>query len=502
MQICGKQVVFLVLTTLALAACGGGGDSSSGASGGNFPPLIEGTPVTTLAAGSAYSFTPKAADPDGDALTFSASNVPAWATFSTTTGALTGTPKEADVGTSGMITIEVSDSKSVAQLPPFRIEVVSSATVPPPASNSPPTIAGTPAGSATVGQVYDFVPVGDDADGDTLTFSISNKPGWATFTPSTGELRGTPSSNDVGTTANVMISVSDGTDSAALPAFSLTVNTVAPPANRPPTISGTPGTSVTAGTAYSFRPVASDPDGNTLRFSIQNKPSWATFSTTTGRLSGTPATTNAGNYAGIVITVTDGTASTSLASFSIQVVVPANRAPTISGNPLTSLLALAAYSFQPTASDPDGDTLTFRIDNKPSWATFNTSTGKLSGTPALLDVGSFANIVISVSDGKASTSLPAFSISVLQTASGNATIQWTAPTTNTDGSTLTDLAGFRVAYGRASDNLDQSASVTNTSLTSYTIENLTSGQWYFAVFAVNSAGLESDISNIATKTIQ
>jgi hypothetical protein len=502
MRICGKHVVFLVLVTAALTACGGGGNSTGVAADGNFPPLIEGTPVTTLAAGSAYSFTPKAADPDGDALTFSATGLPSWATLNASTGALTGTPREADVGMTGMITIEVSDSKSVSQLPAFRIEVVSSANVPPPGTNRSPTIAGTPATGATVGQVYSFSPVGDDPDDDSLTFFITNKPRWATFTSATGELRGTPTSNDVGTTSNIVISVSDGNASAALAAFSVTVNTVPPTVNRPPTISGSPATSVTAGTAYSFRPVGGDPDGNTLRFSIQNQPPWASFSTSTGRLSGTPTATSVGNYTGIVITVTDGTASTSLAPFSIQVIATANRAPTIVGNPVKSLIAGLTYNFQPTASDPDGDSLTFRIDNKPAWATFSTSTGKLSGIPLLADIGTFGNIVISVSDGKATTSLPAFSIAVLQATTGSAMIQWTAPTTNTDGSTLTDLAGYRVAYGRASDNLDQSAELTNPSVTSYTIENLTSGQWFFAVYAVNSDGLESDISNIASKTIQ
>jgi hypothetical protein len=502
MRICGREIVLLVLVTMALAACGGGDSTSNGASSGNFPPLIEGTPVTTLSAGSSYSFTPKAADPDGDALTFSATGVPSWAAFSTSTGALTGTPKESDVGMSSMINIEVSDSKSVTQLPTFRIEVVSSANAPPPSGNRAPTIVGIPATGATVGLVYSFVPVGDDADDDTLTYTIQNKPSWATFTEATGELRGTPASNNVGTTNNIVITVSDGKDSAALPAFSLTVNTVPPSANRPPSISGTPATSVTAGKSYSFRPVASDPDGNTVRFSIQNQPSWASFSTSTGRLSGTPSTADAGTYSNINIRVTDGTATTSLPAFSIKVNAPANRAPTISGNPLSSLLALVGYNFQPSASDPDGDPLTFRIDNKPSWATFNTATGRLSGTPQLLDVGSFSNIVISVSDGQASTSLPAFSISVAQSATGRATVEWTAPTTNTDGSALTDLVGYRLAYGHTSDDLDQSVSVNDASTTNYTIENLTLGQWFFAVYAVNSLGFESDISNVATKTIQ
>src|SRR6188472_2362469 len=77
MRNCGKQLVLLAVITLTLAACGGVGEGpADGAPGANnLPPLIAGTPVTTLAAGSFYSFTPTAGDPDGDSLTFNATNV-------------------------------------------------------------------------------------------------------------------------------------------------------------------------------------------------------------------------------------------------------------------------------------------------------------------------------------------------------------------------------------------------------------------------------------------
>jgi len=502
MRNCGKHIVLLAMMTLTLAACGGGEESAAGAPGGNnLPPIIAGTPVTTLAAGSFYTFTPTAGDPDGDALTFNATNVPAWATFNKFTGAMTGTPTEANVGMTGMITIEVSDSKAITQLPAFQIQVSSNATTPPPA-NVAPTIAGTAAATATVGQTYTFAPVGDDANDDTLSFTIQNKPAWLTFTPSTGHVSGTPATANIGSTGPIVIVVSDGQATAQLQ-FTITVQAAptTPPANRPPTITGTPATSVTAGSAYTFRPVGSDPDGNTLIYSIQNQPSWASFSTTTGRLSGTPTTANVGTSGSIRISVSDGTASASLASFTIQVVAPANRAPTISGTPLLSINALTAYSFQPSASDPDGNTLTFSIQNRPAWATFSTSTGRLSGTPALTDVASFSNIIISVSDGTASVSLPAFSLSVLQVANGTATVSWTPPTTNTDGSALTDLASYRVAYGRAADALSESATVNNPGLSSYTLDGLSQGTWYFAVIVVNASGVESDLSNVASKTI-
>ncbi|HUR20429.1 MAG TPA: putative Ig domain-containing protein [Vicinamibacterales bacterium] len=496
MRICGKQVVVLVLATLALAGCGGEDSTGSGAT--NAPPIIAGSPATALSAGSSYSFTPTAADPDGDALTFHATGVPSWATFNASTGALTGTPSESHVGMSEMITIEVSDTKAIAQLPAFRIQVSSQAQTPPPV-NVAPSISGSAAITATVGQTYTFQPVGQDANGDALVYSIANRPNWLTFTPSTGRVSGTPTTTDVGATGNIIITVTDGSLSATL-TFAITVQNTAP-VNRAPTITGTPTTTITAGTAYNFAPVGSDPDGNSLTYSIQNQPSWSTFNASTGRLSGTPGAGNVGTSGRITITVSDGTLTASLPSFTIQVNAQANRVPTISGSPLLSILVGLGYSFQPTASDADGNTLTFSIQNRPSWATFNTATGRLSGTPGLLDIATTTNIVISVSDGTATASLSPFSLAVLQTSTGNATVSWTPPTANTDGTALTDLASYRIVYGRDPANLNLSDDEANPTATSHTVNNLTSGTWHFAVIVVNAAGAESVVSNVATKTV-
>ncbi|HSN72181.1 MAG TPA: putative Ig domain-containing protein, partial [Steroidobacteraceae bacterium] len=308
---------------------------------------------------------------------------------------------------------------------------------------------------------------------------------------------GTPTDSAVGVHSGIEISVSDGKDTAALPAFSVEV--LAKP-NTAPVISGSPAGSVTAGTAYSFRPNASDADGDMLGFSISNKPAWATFSTSTGALTGTPPESAAGIYGSITISVSDGKETASLPAFSIEVLAPENGAPVISGAPNRSVTAGQAYSFRPNASDPDGDTLTFSISGKPSWANFSTTTGQLSGTPGDADVGTYSNILITVSDGKASTSLSAFSITVEQVSMNSVTLSWQPPTQNSDGTPLTDLAGFKICYGTDSANLNQSVELMNPGLTSAMIENLASGTWYFAVQAKNSAGVFSDLSNIASKT--
>ena len=161
-----------------------------------------------------------------------------------------------------------------------------------------------------------------------------------------------------------------------------------------------------------------------------------------------------------------------------------------------------AYSFQPAASDPDGDPLTFSIANAPRWASFSTATGRLQGTPTAADVGTYDNIVIGVGDGKATAALPAFAVTVLAVATGSATLSWTPPTTNTDGSPLTNLAGYRVYWGPAAGNYTSSVALNNPGLTAYVVGDLAPGRYYFAIKAVNTAGTESQFSNVASKLIQ
>jgi|GEM_PF-428064 len=185
--------------------------------------------------------------------------------------------------------------------------------------------------------------------------------------------------------------------------------------NAEPTISGSPATSVSQGATYLFVPGASDVDGDALVFSIMNKPTWASFDTATGILTGIAVNADVGVTSGIVISVSDGVTSTSLPAFNLTV-VNVNDAPTISGAAATSVDQDSAYSFIPVANDIDlGTTLTFSITNKPVWAIFDTSTGALTGTPVAANVGTDVGIVISVSDGTSSVSLPAFSIQVNST---------------------------------------------------------------------------------------
>jgi parallel beta-helix repeat protein len=275
------------------------------------------------------------------------------------------------------------------------------------ASNRSPVISGSPSLTARPGIEYSFSPNATDADGDSLGFTIQNLPAWCSFDTTTGYLRGTPSTSDLGVYQDIIISVTDGEASTSLAQFTISVSD----SNHTPTINGTPITSVDEGVSYSFTPIASDTDGDSLSYTISNLPNWANFDSNTGTLSGTPDYESAGEYTNITITVNDGSVTAELSPFSIAV-NNVNRAPIITGTPLTGATENQLYSFSAQATDPDNDTITFSVLNLPAWATFNTSSGLLSGTPLSSHIGDYYNIIITASDDTDTATLQSFDIRV------------------------------------------------------------------------------------------
>jgi Putative Ig domain len=189
----------------------------------------------------------------------------------------------------------------------------------------------------------------------------------------------------------------------------------------------------------------------------------------------------------------------------VEVTSPAtvNHAPSISGQVVDSVRVGETYDWKPTATDQDGDALSFTAVNLPPWASMESSSGHITGTPGEGDVGIYESITITVADAKQQSAATApFSITVVgDVGTGVASLQWETPPSKLDGSPLDDLAGYRILYGRSSDDLDKSVLVGNPSTTSYEFNSLSSGIWYFAVVAVSSCGLEGPPTTVASKSI-
>lgn len=187
---------------------------------------------------------------------------------------------------------------------------------------------------------------------------------------------------------------------------------------------------------------------------------------------------------------------------------PATAAVALTGTPATSVTAGQNYVFQPTVSSGAG-AVTFLIQGKPAWAGFNASTGALTGTPAVANVGTSAGITITASNSSGSASIGPFTIAVKAPpasppagpATGSANLSWTEPTVNTDGTPATDLAGYHIYYGTSAGVWTSTITVLEATETSYVVSGLAPGTYYFAVVAFNTAGDDSSQSNIASKTI-
>lgn len=181
--------------------------------------------------------------------------------------------------------------------------------------------------------------------------------------------------------------------------------------------------------------------------------------------------------------------------------ISSNSAPTIGGTPATGITIGHIYTFVPNASDADGDRLTFSINNLPDWATFNSSTGELSGQPHLGAEGIYSDIAISVTDGNTTVAMASFSITVTQSSLGTATLSLQAPTLNTDGTPFTDLRSYRLYFGTSQGVYPNQIVIDSAGVSEYVVENLAPATYYFVATVTNSSGFESGYSNEVSRVV-
>ena len=166
----------------------------------------------------------------------------------------------------------------------------------------------------------------------------------------------------------------------------------------------------------------------------------------------------------------------------------------------------ASYTFQPTASDADGNLLAFSIANKPGWASFSDTTGRLRGTPGDADAGLYDGILISVTDGLDTASLPAFSIRVdaAGAQTGSFTLSWTAPVSRADGTPLplSEIDGYRIYYGELSGSYPNSVEVADGAAETVTVTDVPVGDYRVVMTTYDVDGRESGYSSETAKTAQ
>ncbi|MBP1708101.1 MAG: hypothetical protein H6Q39_1825, partial [Chloroflexi bacterium] len=236
-----------------------------------------------------------------------------------------------------------------------------------------------------------------DADGDAITYSGSSLPSGASFNGSTRTFIWTPGAAQSGTYSGVRFSASDGslTDSETI---TITVNDTMVAPNRPPVLASIGSKKVNEGASLSFTISATDPDGDALTYSSASLPSGASFNSSTRTFSWKPGYSQAGTYSNIRFSVSDGKA-TDYENILITV-SHINQAPVLAAIGDKAVSEGALLSFAITATDPDGDALTYSAVNLPSGASFNAATRTFSWRPRSSQAGLFAGVHFQVSDGR------------------------------------------------------------------------------------------------------
>ncbi|MGH8495702.1 MAG: putative Ig domain-containing protein [Gammaproteobacteria bacterium] len=160
------------------------------------------------------------------------------------------------------------------------------------------------------------------------------------------------------------------------------------------------------------------------------------------------------------------------------------------------------FDFKPEVGNRDGAELRFSVTGKPDWTTFRQRTGRLSGTPTEAEIGMTWPVEISVINGPQMRKVAAFEIKVVAYGTEQVTLVWQPPSSNEDGTPLTDLAGTRIYWGTIKGEFPNVIDVDNPGVSNYVVDNLVPNTYYFATTAYNSAGMESELSNLASTTIR
>jgi len=274
-----------------------------------------------------------------------------------------------------------------------------------PPVNHPPQFTSFPDTSASAGEEYQYNAIASDPDGDVLRFFLQQGPAFLNvqkLTNTSALLTGTPAISDTGL-HDIVLAVTDEI-ATVTQSFLLKVIGIAPPLNNPPAFTSTPDTSASAGEEYQYTAIASDPDGDVLRFFLQQGPAFLNvqkLTNTSASLTGTPAISDTGIH-DIVLAVTDEIA-TVRQSFVLKVIgiaPPLNNPPAFTSTPDTSATVMGEYKYTVQAVDADGDVLRFLLQTGPQFLELQKLTNTsalLSGTPDTSDVGTHP-IVLAVTD--------------------------------------------------------------------------------------------------------
>lgn len=292
--------------------------------------------------------------------------------------------------------------------------------------NHPPAMDAIANTSITEGAAFSTQVVANDPDNETLVYSLNNAP--AGMSISAAGLISWPVSA-IGTYV-ITVTATDPGNLSASRTFTLTVNTM----NLPPTITSSPITAANDYQLYTYTIAATDPDGDTLNYGVVGP---YNMSISGNVVSWTPTSSQVGAN-NITVQVDDGHGNHVSQSFTITV-SHVNRPPVISTAtlPPTTATVGVLYSYKVTASDPDGNAITYSLPVCPAGMTIGT-TGTIAWTPTAAQNNTVHDVTAKVTDSLGAFSTLSFSITVGTYEKQTPVITWNTPSAITYGTALSD----------------------------------------------------------------
>ena len=368
--------------------------------GGNSAPIFQNAPDHGATVGQPFNHEINVTDPDGHAVTVTldAASLARGMTLGGTNGrTMSWTPTSvgdytvvltANDGFGGITTQTITL--------PVRAQIVESL---------PPVISSTPQGPVYVNQAWSYLVAATDPDSDngTLVYSLqaTDAGGEATFNPLTRTLSWTPSAT---TTRTFTIRVTDSDLSYTEQTFSITPQALR--VGQTPTITSVPTGPATVNQQYVYQVNAHDPNGDVLTYTLEQPVAGATLDPVTGRLAFNPVATGSVTFA---IRVADGVDGYSTQTFTLDVVAAANHAPRITSSPVGPAIHGQAWTYQLTATDADGDGVSYVLNYAGAESVSMNSQGLITWAPSASGASIAATVV--ANDGRGGTSSQTFTMS-------------------------------------------------------------------------------------------
>ncbi len=342
----------------------------------NSDPVITSEPPLTIVAGEDYVYRPIVEELDGDVLTFDLPLAPAGMALNPHNGTIQWTPRADQIGVESVL-LRARDDNGGTDVQYYQITVQAPSTAP--VFTSTP-----PSGPAGAGLPFTYDANAVDADGDSLSYSLSTAPTGATIETATGVISWVPSASQVGT-QSFTVTVDDGRGSRADQMFELDVEETS--SNVAPRFLSQPPADAYLGSTYFYFVDVLDDNGDPVTLTLESAPAGMML-TTDSILTWQPDPDQLGDQE-VQLVADDGRNGVTAQQFTVRVATqPANQPPEITSSPLRSAVAEAPYQFRPVAVDADMDPLLWSLQQGPRGMSIDERTGRIDWLPTTEDLGS------------------------------------------------------------------------------------------------------------------